>query len=372
MAVPWLSCQAIRMLLWERELTAPDNTIYNATLGDLDATKLQDKTENGWPDRTSAAVVAQQVEVASALDKIRNQARDLGLDESDINSLDLTGRCQEVQLNPGLGGNYASPIVVRRISRAPELTDVSEKEDENRMISPQARHPRPNGLRKNMEDVIIDTFSPRSQCTTSTVSNGMSLSKALASLEGDNELPLGQATPLLEEEAGGDGGNLSLSVQSKLVIDEVQQSLSSEDATLENSLLKDKSGFADQIAPEKSIVNITNKSVIFSDRTEIQAPSTPRASKFRIEEGKTKVNDGKVKNILSEGVSTYEANDAKPRPLKLSSVQGSLQPINKEGSGSLSPLEKKCNKLTKLLRHDFLGEEFGTSIMDYDEEEEEA
>ena len=87
----------------------------------------------------------------------------------------------------------------------------------------------------------------------------------------------------------------------------MQQSLSSEDATLENSLLRDKSGFGDQIAPEKSIVNITNKSVIFSDRTEIQvavnqehlfiyceyfalqAPSTPRASKFRIEEGKTKV-----------------------------------------------------------------------------------
>ena len=45
--------------------------------------------------------------------------------------------------------------------------------------------------------------------------------------------------------------------------------------------------------------------------------------------------------------------------------------MNKEGSGSLSPLEKKCNKLTKLLRHDFLGEELGTSIMDYDEEEEE-
>ena len=37
----------------------------------------------------------------------------------------------------------------------------------------------------------------------------------------------------------------------------------------------------------------------------------------------------------------------------------------------MSPLEKKCNKLTKLLRHDFLGEELGTSIMDYDEEEEE-
>ena len=50
----------------------------------------------------------------------------------------------------------------------------------------------------------------------------------------------------------------------------MQQSLSSEDATLENSLLRDKSGFGDQIAPEKSIVNITNKSVIFSDRTEIQ------------------------------------------------------------------------------------------------------
>lgn len=42
-----------------------------------------------------------------------------------------------------------------------------------------------------------------------------------------------------------------------------------------------------------------------------------------------------------------------------------------EGSVSLSPLEKKCNKLTKLLRHDFLGEELGTSIMDYDEEEDE-
>ena len=50
----------------------------------------------------------------------------------------------------------------------------------------------------------------------------------------------------------------------------MQQSLSSEDATLENSLVRDKSGFGDQIAPEKSIVNITNKSVIFSDRTEIQ------------------------------------------------------------------------------------------------------
>ena len=45
--------------------------------------------------------------------------------------------------------------------------------------------------------------------------------------------------------------------------------------------------------------------------------------------------------------------------------------MNKEGSVCLSPLEKKCNKLTKLLRHDFLGEELGTSIMDYDEEEEE-
>ena len=45
--------------------------------------------------------------------------------------------------------------------------------------------------------------------------------------------------------------------------------------------------------------------------------------------------------------------------------------MNKGGSGSLSPLEKKCNKLTKLLRHDFLGEELGTSIIDYDEEEEE-
>ena len=51
-----------------------------------------------------------------------------------------------------------------------------------------------------------DCFHPVNlQCTTSTVSNGMSLSNALANLEGDNELPLGQATPLLEEEAGGNG-----------------------------------------------------------------------------------------------------------------------------------------------------------------------
>ena len=45
--------------------------------------------------------------------------------------------------------------------------------------------------------------------------------------------------------------------------------------------------------------------------------------------------------------------------------------MNKEGSVCLSPLEKKCNKLTKLLRHDFLGEELGNSIIDYDEEDEE-
>ena len=102
-AVPWLSCQAIRFSSFLKDqgrkvaacildiLTSrtrkqcillkdvtlgertygPDNTIFNATLGDLDATKLQDGTENGWPDRTSAAEVAQQVEVASALDKIR-------------------------------------------------------------------------------------------------------------------------------------------------------------------------------------------------------------------------------------------------------------------------------------------------------------
>ena len=54
---------------------------------------------------------------------------------------------------------------------------------------------------------IFSFYNPLNlQCTTSTVSNGMSLSNALANLEGDNELPLGQATPLLEEEACGNSG----------------------------------------------------------------------------------------------------------------------------------------------------------------------
>ena len=57
------------------------------------------------------------------------------------------------------------------------------------------------------------------QCTTSTVSHGMSLSNALANLEGDNELPLGQATPLLEEEAGGDGSKILLYVEGLIEIE---------------------------------------------------------------------------------------------------------------------------------------------------------
>ena len=47
----------------------------------------------------------------------------------------------------------------------------------------------------------------------------MSLSNALANLEGDNELPLGQATPLLEEEAGGDGGKILLYVEGLIEIE---------------------------------------------------------------------------------------------------------------------------------------------------------
>ena len=51
----------------------------------------------------------------------------------------------------------------------------------------------------------------------------------------------------------------------------VQQSLSSEDRTLEDSLLREANGIEGQLAANKSnIINITNRSVNFSHRTEIQ------------------------------------------------------------------------------------------------------
>ena len=79
----------------------------------------------------------------------------------------------------------------------------------------------------------------------------------------------------------------------------MQRSLSSEDRTLEDSLTEGQ-----LVANKSAIINITNKSVNFNSRTEIQVPATPSpksrpggGSKFRTEEGATKVNDGKSKGV---------------------------------------------------------------------------
>merc|ERR1719234_2880955 len=130
------------------------------------------------------------------------------LDQSDINSLDLSGRGL-VKPSLELGGNYDSPqsFIFRKakVSRVPGLTDVSEKSNDVRTVSSPACHQfLPNLPGKKLEDANISTFSPRSQGgTTSTVSNASVLRNALADLDNEDgdELPLaGQATPPLQLE----------------------------------------------------------------------------------------------------------------------------------------------------------------------------
>jgi len=341
----------------------PDSTFMDPSIGDLEATKLQDVT----PWETS-----RQIHIMSKANGHGIRA-DENLDQSDITSLDLTGRAPaKLSLEPG--GNYDSPDgriftnrVKDKVSRAPQLTDVNERSDDARLVSSPAHQSLPNFPGKRLEDGNISTFSPRSQGgTTSTVSNASMLRNALADLDDeDGELPLGQATPRqLEEpleELGKVGsqlgpsspvGNFSLGAPSNLIIDEVQQSLSSEDRTLEDSLTEG------QLAANKSnIINITNKSVNFSSKTEIQEPTTPSpllrpgGSKFRTVEGATKVNDGKrigiqVKHFaksetLKESLPSYEvmmADDIHNPGLNIECV---------------NPKEKEeCSKLTKLLSQD--------------------
>jgi len=351
----------------------PDCTFMHPSMGDLEVSKLQDITQ--WDTSRQSNVMPK------ATTGHGNRSEE-NLDQSDINSLDLTGRVP-AKLSLGPGGNYDSPdgrIFANRVkvSRAPELTDVSEKSDDVRLVSSPAHQSLPNLPGKKLEDGNISTFSPRSQGgTTSTVSNGSILRNALADLEDeDGELPLGQATPLqLEDPLGAEAepleelgkvgcqlgpsspaGNFSLGGASNLVIDDVQQSLSSEDRTLEDSLTED------QLAANKSnIINITNtnKSVNFSHRTEIQVPATPSpllrpgggGSKFRTEEGATKVNDGKRNGIQVKQFAKSQALDE-----SLPSYEAMMAENNHTSGPStdcVNPKEKEqCSKLTKLLSQD--------------------
>jgi len=363
----------------------PDNTFMGPSIGELEASKLQDKTQ--WESSRQSEAVPEASEAGSKELGHGNLAGE-SLDQSDINSLDLSGR-GHAKLSLGLGGNYDSPESrsFARVSRVPQLTDVSEKSDDVRPVSSPACHSQPNLPGKRLDDGNISTFSPRSQGgTTSTVSNGSVLRNALADLEDeDGELPLGQATPLQQEdpleaeaeplekgvvgveaepleELGKVGsqlgpsspaGNSTLGGQSKLVIDEVQQSLSSEDRTLEDSL-REASGIEGN---KSNIINITNRSVNFSHRTEIQVLATPTpqlkpgSSRFRTEEGATKVNDGKTNGVQVKHLVDSQALEASLPPYEEMMAENNHTPGT--SIACASPKEQKeCDKLTKLLFHD--------------------
>jgi len=365
----------------------PDSTFTDPTVGDLETSKLQDRTQ--WETSRQSQITLKASEAGTSSGGIglcqRNRAGD-NLDQSDINSLDLTGR-GHVKLSLEPGGNYDSPEIRTfakvKVSRAPVLTDVSEKGDD---VRPASSPGLPNLPGKRLEDANISTFSPRSQGgTTSTVSNASNLRNALAELDDeDGELPLGQATPLqLEgveaeplEELGKVGsqlrpsspaGNCSLGGQSNLIIDEVQQSLSSEDRTLEDSL-RETSGIEGQgqLAFNKSnIVNITNtnnsvvgnKSVNFSRTTEIQVPATPTpqlkpgGSKFRTEEGATKVNDGKTSMIQVKQFAKSQALEVSLPPYEVMMAENNHTPGARIECAN--PMDKEeCLKLTKLVLQD--------------------
>ena len=105
----------------------PDNTFMGPSIGELEASKLQDKTQ--WESSRQSEAVPEASEAGSKelghgywsicstfqLLKhnthtsifLRNLAGE-SLDQSDINSLDLSGR-GHVKLSLGLGGNYDSP-----------------------------------------------------------------------------------------------------------------------------------------------------------------------------------------------------------------------------------------------------------------------